>query len=574
MSRLGDLLPTEADADADARLQVPMDGRAPVSRSAAFSTRTGSLTLSSANENFGYTAVVWFDSEMRTIPLAPSVSYSVGRGPNNAIMIAHSSVSREHAVIHVGDVPHIEDLRSRNGIRVRGERIASNTRIPIDLGVTVQIGAASILLHRGEFVVDASTDALSSTRPTTRPPGPDHSDTHVTSRGPSRLPLGLLPSQLILRDAKMLELYRLVEVVATSDISVLVLGETGVGKEFLAESIHSCSPRRKHAFVKLNCAALPEGLLESELFGYEKGAFSGALSTKAGLIESVDGGTLFLDEVAELTLSTQAKLLRVLETGEVMRLGALRPRKVSVRVVSATNRNVKQLIARGLFRADLYYRFNGITLTVPPLRERLDDIPALAEFFAARFARRAQRPPPAFATAAVDLLKAYHWAGNVRELKNVIERALLLSTGNEIGADALAFDGGEAEDVGFERAAPSRRLRDIEDGEAEALAMFAGEATTLTNIRADSNQRADSHRAEGARPNAGARPDSAHRGADELREELARRERDRIVEALARAGGNQADAAKVLGISRRTLSNRLDAFAIARPRKGRTAPRG
>jgi formate hydrogenlyase transcriptional activator len=220
-----------------------------------------------------------------------------------------------------------------------------------------------------------------------------------------------------------------VETVAPTGSTVLVCGETGTGKELIARALHDLSPRKDRTFVNLNCAAIPMGLLESELFGHEKGAFTGAIAQKIGRFELADEGTLFLDEVGDIPLELQPKLLRVLQQQEFERLGSTRTLRVDVRLVAATNRDLSQMVADGRFRGDLYYRLNVFPLVLPPLRERPDDIPRLVRHFTQRFARRMGRRIESIPSATMDALAGYPWPGNVRELQNVIERAVILSTG-------------------------------------------------------------------------------------------------------------------------------------------------
>jgi DNA-binding NtrC family response regulator len=298
------------------------------------------------------------------------------------------------------------------------------------------------------------------------------------------------------------DLDALVERVAGSNISVLLLGETGVGKEVMAGAVHARSPRAAAPFVGINCAAFSEALFESELFGHERGAFTGADRAKPGLLEVAEGGTVFLDEVGEMPLSLQVKLLRVLERREVLRIGSVRPKRIDVRIVSATNLDLGAEIAARRFRQDLYFRLNGISITIPPLRQRVGEIEPLARHFLETGAAAiGRRPVPALAPDALDALHAHDWPGNIRELRNVIERALVMSVGPTIRRDDLQLTTGPAQRVPESTLAPGER-----------------------------------------------------------------EERERIVLALERCVGNQTYAAEMLGISRRTLVSRIAKYGIPRPR--------
>jgi DNA-binding NtrC family response regulator len=307
---------------------------------------------------------------------------------------------------------------------------------------------------------------------------------------------------------------RLVDLVAEGTLPVLLLGETGVGKEAMAELIHARSPRANGPLVRVNCAALPESLLESELFGHERGAFSGAVQAKPGLLETAHQGTLFLDEVAEMPLPTQAKMLRVFEAREVTRLGAVRPRAIDVRFVAATNRDLPDLVESSAFRRDMYHRLCGMTLAIPPLRERIDEISQLAHHFVARACEQLGRPPTSIEPAAIAWLERQPWPGNVRELRNVAERAVMLARGAPIGIEHLQ----------------------------DPLKPYVAPASP------------DDARSLGG-------------SSSDLRTELDAIERARIEEALVRVGGNQTKAAQLLGISRRTLIGRLNAYDLPRPRR-------
>ena len=223
-----------------------------------------------------------------------------------------------------------------------------------------------------------------------------------------------------------------VETVAPTVATVLILGETGTGKELIARSVHELSSRRHRTFARLNCAAIPTGLLESELFGHEKGAFTGAINQRIGRFELADGGTLFLDEVGDIPLELQPKLLRALQEQEFERLGSTRTIKVDVRVIAATNRDLPRMVVDQQFRIDLYYRLNVFPLQVPPLRERTADIPMLVRYFAQKFSRRMNRHIETIPAATLSALAAYSWPGNVRELENLIERAVILTTGTSL----------------------------------------------------------------------------------------------------------------------------------------------
>lgn len=225
--------------------------------------------------------------------------------------------------------------------------------------------------------------------------------------------------------------------VAPIDLSVLITGESGTGKEFFPKIIHGFSSRKHSKYIAVNCGAIPEGTIDSELFGHEKGAFTGAVSSRKGYFEEADGGTIFLDEVAELPLTTQARLLRVLESGEFIKVGSSTVQRSNVRIVAATNVDMAKAVAEGRFREDLYYRLSTVSIHIPPLRDRGNDIVLLARKFAADFAERYSMPSVSFDDSARSLLLHYRWPGNVRQLKNVIEQVALFDAGNSVGSDAL-----------------------------------------------------------------------------------------------------------------------------------------
>lgn len=244
----------------------------------------------------------------------------------------------------------------------------------------------------------------------------------------------------------MKKVFRLIEKVAPTEATVLIQGETGSGKELAARAIHKLSARKDKEYICINCAAIPESLIESELFGHEKGAFTGAVSARAGLIEAADGGTLFLDEIGELPLEAQARLLRVLQEGEIRRVGSIQSRQVDVRLIAATHRNLRALSRTEQFREDLFYRLNVVQLKLPPLRERGNDIVGLAQTLLTKAIAKLGRPSLEFSEEALKAIRSYHWPGNVRELENAIERGTILCDDDQISPDLLDIES-EVDDI-------------------------------------------------------------------------------------------------------------------------------
>ncbi|MDE3181395.1 MAG: sigma-54-dependent Fis family transcriptional regulator [Acidobacteriota bacterium] len=310
---------------------------------------------------------------------------------------------------------------------------------------------------------------------------------------------------IIARSAKMQEVLAVVERVAPGNATVLLGGESGVGKDMIARAIHQHSRRSSGPWVKINCAAIPENLLESELFGYERGAFTGAIASKPGKFELADKGTIFLDEIGDVPPSIQVKLLRVLQEREFERLGGTKTLKVDVRLVAATNRDLRAALEQGAFREDLYYRLNVVPINIPPLREHKEDIPDLVRHFLTRYANEAGKEITSVTPEAMKLLLDFHWPGNVRELENIIERAVALSDGPQLGAGDIRLD-----------LSPSRPSA---TGASDA---FLPPGTTLEQYE------------------------------DEI-----------IREALRRANGNKSQAARLLGLSRNTLRYRLTKIGVA-----------
>jgi DNA-binding NtrC family response regulator len=245
------------------------------------------------------------------------------------------------------------------------------------------------------------------------------------------------PGHIIFKSGRFREVYDLTLQVAGSHANILVLGESGTGKELIAGAIHDNSPRKGHRFVSINCAALSDTLLESQLFGHVRGAFTGAVTSQKGLLEEADGGTLFLDEIGDVSQTVQAKLLRVIQERDFIPVGATKPKCVDIRIVAATNKDLEEEVRGGRFREDLYYRLNVITINLPPLRERIEDIEPLASHFLKKYARRMKKEVAGLEEEALRLLLDYHWPGNVRELENVMERAVILAREERITSDLL-----------------------------------------------------------------------------------------------------------------------------------------
>jgi two-component system nitrogen regulation response regulator GlnG len=335
---------------------------------------------------------------------------------------------------------------------------------------------------------------------------------------------GQASERLVGKSLVLLDVFKTIGRVARSDVPVLVTGESGTGKELIARAIHAASSRAAGPFVAVNAAAIPRELLESELFGHERGAFTGAIEARAGRFREASGGTLFLDEIGDMPVDLQAKLLRVLQSGEVTSVGGRRAEPVSVRIIAATHRDLDAAVVNGTFREDLLYRLRVVPIAVPPLRERREDIPPLIDHFLARYDAELTGGMHVISPDAVERLVRYAWPGNVRELENAIKRALVLAAAEVIGLDDFAFlDGGAGERVAMS-------LEGIVRAETEAAL--------------DSGAPGDVHGAL-----------------------LARVEKPLIETALARTGGNQLRAAELLGINRNTLRKRIVELGIDVPEK-------
>ncbi|MDQ3338918.1 MAG: sigma 54-interacting transcriptional regulator [Myxococcota bacterium] len=542
------------------------------------------------------------------IELADGSEVSFGRSRGATVMVDHEKVSRLHArVWRNSERIHIEDLESRNGTRVNGERITGMVALSpgdeIAIGnATVVLGLASQIARRSRVAdadnfdarVEAELDhanryrhrvALAALRITgdyqmiealarsVRPmdlvgdyggdqfallmPRLSREEAEVALRklidearglhADVRAGVAIAPddgrtadelferaraalrqartagalvvaapaptasaTDVVIESPAMKRIYGLVDRIADSNLTVLILGETGVGKEIVAEAIHQRSARRAGPMMKINCASIPENLLESELFGHERGSFTGADRRKIGFFEAAQNGSIFLDEIGEMQASLQAKMLRVLERKVVTRVGGTDEIPVDVRVIAATHRDVEAEVRAGRFREDLYFRLAGFTLAVPALRERVDEVVPIAEHFVQRVAEELSQPAPKLGDDAKVALRAYDWPGNVRELRNAIERAVVVQASGTITADDLP-----------------ERVRD------------AGRRARVTL------------------------PESPLK--DQLRDQLADLERVAIVEALEAFGGNQTRTAKRLGISRRALIYKMERLGLKPP---------
>ena len=370
------------------------------------------------------------------------------------------------------------------------------------------------------------------------------------------------------------QLNRAIEIavqVAPTDLSVLVTGENGVGKEFFPKIIHAASPRKHGPYFAVNCGAIPEGTIDSELFGHEKGAFTDAKSERKGYFEIADGGTLFLDEIGELPLPTQAKLLRVLETGEFIRMGASQVQKTNVRVVAATNQDLPRAIRNGRFREDLYYRLNTVEIKVPALRERKEDIPLLFRKFAVDSSQKYRMPPIRLNDEANEMLRNYYWNGNIRQLKNVAEQMSVIETDHDITPEILskylpknqtesglmlAGERPTGDPYMNEREMLYKVLFDMKRDIAELKQQVQGQAfsvnhTTPVPQKDNALKMQDNY--------------SDYQVAEEVKDESstwADTERQAIMKALQRNGGNRKKAADELGLSERTLYRKIKDYGL------------
>jgi transcriptional regulator with GAF, ATPase, and Fis domain len=357
---------------------------------------------------------------------------------------------------------------------------------------------------------------------------------------------------------KMREVIEQVMSVAPTNISVLVTGESGVGKEVIAKAIHQLSPRRDKQMISFNCSAIPEGLLESELFGHEKGAFTGAITTKKGYFELADGGTIFLDEIGETPLQTQVKLLRVLESGEFMRVGSGELRRVDVRVIAATNRELGEMVRSKYFRKDLYYRLKAVTIYVPPLRERREDIPLLLDHFVQQAVQNNKIQFDGFSEEALAIIKSYNWMGNIRELKNFVDSIVILSAGKRVTSELV-----REHLVGYEEITDGNSMlpvhvkTNVDQAEREliykALLSLGVEIRDMKQILLNMNQNINHQVMQGEVE------DVTYGEEIQPMDEV---EKQMIKKALIKYHGNKRKAAQALQISERTLYRKLKDYDL------------
>jgi two-component system response regulator AtoC len=467
--------------------------------------------------------VVFAGDDIRTLDLPATGTLTIGRGEGSAVRIDDPAVSRNHALLQLGPQLTIEDLGGQNGTMIRDR--AGSSAAAETLNVRQLVGRKADL-SVGDTILLGTTCVVVRHRPTDDVPD-----------------LAPAPKGVVIRDAAVRAVYAEAARIAPTPINVLILGETGVGKEVLARAIHGRSHRAKGPFTGVNCAALSETLLDSELFGHERGAFTGALQARAGLFEASAGGTVFLDEVGELSAATQGRLLRVLGERVVTRVGSNRALPVDVRVLAATNRDLETDVQSGRFREDLYFRLNSATLSVPPLRERQSELQHLAELFVASACRLIERSElPRISGSAYEILKNHRWPGNVRELRNVIERAVILCSGNTILPEHL----------------PPTLTR-LRERPTVTPSLAYASATSASPPSADLP---------------GTQPAHIRDEVSRLANEIESIECARIVETLEQCAGSQAAAARRLGISRGTLISRIEKYGIRRPRKRGLEPEG
>jgi DNA-binding NtrC family response regulator len=359
---------------------------------------------------------------------------------------------------------------------------------------------------------------------------------------------------------EMRKIVEVIEQVAPTDITVLISGESGVGKEVIAKAIHAASPRAKKPLIAVNCGAIPEGIIESELFGHERGSFTGATEQRKGYFELADGSTIFLDEIGELPLAAQVKFLRVLENGEFQRVGSSVPRRVNVRVIAATNKDLESEVRHNRFRADLFFRLRSVNISIPPLRRRPEDIPVFFRRFAEEVAAKNNIKFAGISEGAMQVLQSYHWPGNVRELRNAVESMLVLEGGKYLDVEDVRKYLKDLKTAPEDRNLPVPMGKSVEQAERElilrALFDLKGDIIELKNLVAEQGQMI--HTPGGVRQDEGYSPEAQDARTLSLQE----MEHKMIAEALERYKGNRRVAARALNISERTLYRKIKEYGL------------
>ena len=510
--------------------------------------------------------LVWLGDSVQAWNLPLRGEVVVGRTASADIRVELLSVSRQHAkiIVEPGSA-RIQDLDSQNGTRLNGERVVGERTLAY--GDIIGFGDVTAV-----FTGDQADD-----RPSDTPHSPNPMHMVESAGPPDQRIFEIGSSRVLVADAAMLHVYTQLARLAPTDLSVLILGETGTGKELAASALHFWSKRWKAPLVAVNGASLPENLAESELFGYERGAFSGAAQGKPGLLESAPGGTIFLDEIGDLSAAVQAKLLRVLETRRLTRLGSVHERTIDVRIIAATHRNLQDGVRAGWFREDLYYRLSVAVVRLPPLRMRRRELPLMARRFLEDACREVGRAPMVLTEGAMERLAAHSWPGNVRELKNLMAYLATAVSGPALEAADVAQGlgnaqgsmitdeptGNEGHGIGPPAIASESTLREAMGGGAFAPAPGLPPAhaagAPLSHPAAVASIAAPGHPDGGAVAAAGAGAAAAAAAPPfrPLAEASREFERKSIEAALAATGGNKSRAAKLLGVPLRTFMDKI-----------------
>src|SRR5450432_410034 len=480
--------------------------------------------------------IQWGD-EVRPYPLPDRGQAVVGRAADADIRIDSAAVSRKHARVFVeDDNVQVIDLGSQNGTRVNGERLMGKRA-----------------LSGGDIVTFADVTAVVDSRRLLPNPAPDAAPPPQIA---PRQVLELGDRTVVVADPVMAHVYTQLARLAPTELSVLILGETGTGKELAATALRIWSKRRNRPLISINCAALPEGLVESELFGFERGAFSGANSSKPGLLEAADGGTILLDEIGDLPLQVQAKILRVIESRRLTRLGSVREQTIDVRIIAATHRDLEAGVKAGWFRADLYYRLSVAIVRIPPLRMRPRELPLLARRFIQDACRETGRPPLTLEDDAIACLLGHDWPGNVRELKNLIDYVVVAATGSVITAELVAE---RIADGGTGAGASGSSKSGFSPSGFSPTASSANATNSAPVASVGGSSRAEEIRGDNGPPGGSSALTGPVRPLAEANRAFERRT---IEAALLETGGNKTRAAKRLGVPLRTFMDKIKRYGL------------